>query len=318
MKDIEKEIRESFFNFERTEEINAFVEYFKNLFKDNLLLIIFYGSCVSKLTRKETSYPDFYVVVKTYEDALKKFKNNKRFLYPLLCRILPPTVFFLKIERNGKFYQCKFNLISKKHLDLYTSSNAPDMYIFGRFGKRIVLPYFSSEKEVDDLFLFHYRSMKMNAEMALHFLPMRFGLDEFIRKTLSMSYLGDYRVERDTKIEELFESEKHFYRKVYSLILDEIEMKKGIVKNAGEFYEMVSSSENEKKKIEKFLRKSRRRSVYRWPKGILTVGNYVDYLLSKVERARGIKIELTPLERKYPLIFGWKHFFKIKREGHLK
>jgi len=317
MKDIKGEIRESLLNFEKTDEIEAFVEYFKNLFGDNLLLVIFYGSCVSKLTRKETSYPDFYVVVKNYRDALRKFKN-KRLLYFLLCKILPPTVFFLKIERNGKSYHCKFNLISKNHLALYTSSKAPDMYIFGRLGKRIALPYFSSEKEVDDLILFHHNSLRMNAEMALHFLPLRFELDEFIKKALSMSYLGDYRIERDTKIEELFEAEKHFYRRVYSLILDEIGTEKGIVKNSGEFYERISSLESEKIRIEKFLKKSKRRSVYRWPKGILTVGNYVDYLLSKVERAKGIKIELTPLERKYPLIFGWKHFFKIKREGHLK
>ena len=317
MKEIEKEIRKSLFDFEKTDEVDAFVEYFKNLFEENLLFVIFYGSCISPLTKKETSYPDFYVVVKDYRDALKKFKD-KKFLHSLLCKILPPTVFFLKIERNGKSYQCKFNLISKKHLDLYTSSEAPDMYIFGRLGKRIVLPYFSSDKEVDELVHFHHRSMRMNAEMALHFLPLRFGLDEFIKQTLSMSYLGDYRVERDTKIDELFESEKNFYRRVYSLILEEIEREKGIVKNSNEFYERVSFSENEKRKIEKFLRKSKRRSVYRWPKGILTVGNYVDYLISKVERAKGIKIELTPLERKYPLIFGWRHFFRIKRQGHLK
>ncbi len=317
MKELKKELKESLFRFENTDEISAFVEYFRDFFEDNLLLVIFYGSCISRGTRKETSYPDFYVVVKSYKSALKKFRK-KRNLYFLLSKILPPTVFFLKLEKNGKFYQCKFNLISKEHLDLYTSEGAPDTYIFGRFGKRIVLPYFSSEKEMEDLVLFHLRAVKMNAEMALHFLPVKFGLDEFIKKTLSISYMGDYRVERDTKIEEIFESEKNFYRRVYSLILDELEKEKKILKNSEGLYERISCSEIERKRAEKFLKRSRRRSVYRWPKGILTVGNYVDYLLSKLERARGIKIELTPLEKKYPLIFGWKHFFRIKREGHLK
>lgn len=314
--ELQKEIRESLFRFQKTDEINAFLEHFKTLFEGALLSVIFYGSCINTSTRKETSYPDFYVVVRDYADALKKFKK-KKFL-SLLCKILPPTVFFLKLKRNGRAYQCKFNLISKKHIDLYTSSKAPDMYVFGRLGKRIVLPYFSSEKEIEDIALFQGRSMKMNGEMVLSFVPMKFSLDDFIKKALSMSYLGDYRVERDTKVDELFDSEKDFYRRVYSFILDEMVDEKKFVKKSGELYERISFSEEEKEKIEKFLRRSRRRSVYRWPKGILTVENYVDYLLSKVERARGIKIELTPLERKYPLLFGWKHFFRVKREGHLK
>jgi hypothetical protein len=101
MKEIEKEIRKSLFDFEKTDEVDAFVEYFKNLFEENLLFVIFYGSCISPLTRKETSYPDFYVVVKDYRDALKKFKD-KKFLHSLLCKILPPTVFFPKNRKKWK------------------------------------------------------------------------------------------------------------------------------------------------------------------------------------------------------------------------
>jgi len=37
-----------------------------------------------------------------------------------------------------------------------------------------------------------------------------------------------------------------------------------------------------------------------------------------VERAKGIKIELTPLEKRLPLVFGWRHFFKLMKDGHLR
>lgn len=310
-------IRNSLISFEKTEEVEAFVEHFKIFFGDQLLCVIFYGSCLSPSTRKKSSYPDFYVVVREYGNVVKNFPR-KRVLYSILMRFLPPTVFFLDLKKDGKSHHSKFNLISKRDLEIYTSERAPDMYIFGRLGKRVVLPYYSSEEELNDMVAIHRRSMRMNAEIGLCFLPLRFSLDEFIKMTLSVSYMGDYRVERDTKVDELFSAEIDFYRTVYSMILEEIERDKKIVRREDGFYERILFSESERKRVEKFLKKSRRRSVYRWPKGILTVGNYVDYLIAKVERARGIRIELTPLERKFPLIFGWRHFFRMKREGHLK
>jgi len=64
-----------------------------------------------------------------------------------------------------------------------------------------------------------------------------------------------------------------------------------------------------------FIRRSRRLAKARWPKQMLTVDNWLELILAKYERTHGEKIELTPLQRKYPLIFAWGQFFKAIKRG---
>jgi hypothetical protein len=56
----------------------------------------------------------------------------------------------------------------------------------------------------------------------------------------------------------------------------------------------------------------------RWFKYMATLEGWTDLLLDKVERTQGLRVELTPLQRKYPYIFGWPHFFRLLRRGLIK
>jgi hypothetical protein len=41
----------------------------------------------------------------------------------------------------------------------------------------------------------------------------------------------------------------------------------------------------------------------------------VDIILAKIERTKGIKLEVTPRQRKHPLIFAWPHLFRLMKAG---
>ena len=43
--------------------------------------------------------------------------------------------------------------------------------------------------------------------------------------------------------------------------------------------------------------------------------NWIDYMLEKLERTKGISLEISERDRRWPLIFGWKHFFAMRRQG---
>lgn len=311
-------LKEYALNYIPDEVTSEFKKYFVNRYGSNLVYLIFYGSCLHNSTKRETSMYDFYVVIEDYKGAYETFEKRKRF-YFLLNQFLPPNVFFTYMEVNGKRFSSKYNLISLAHMEKYTSENAPDMYIFGRLGKRVALLFYRTEAEVNRFLEMWGKSMRMNAELALHFLPSEFDLDLFILKTLEVSYMGDYRIERDTKVEELFNADKEFYKKVYSIILEEIMREKKVAYMIdGGRYRKGGENPQERERAERFIKRAKRRSIYRWPKGLMTVGDYVEYLINKVERAKGIKIELSPMERKFPLILGWKYFFKLKRRGMIK
>ena len=46
---------------------------------------------------------------------------------------------------------------------------------------------------------------------------------------------------------------------------------------------------------------------------MLTFENWLPYLVRKVERRTGMRVELTPLERRLPLIFLWPRLFRVLR-----
>ena len=54
-----------------------------------------------------------------------------------------------------------------------------------------------------------------------------------------------------------------------------------------------------------YFKQSKVRSTLRWLKYVALYDDWLDYLVRKVERRGGVKIELTPRERRWPLIFLW-------------
>jgi len=58
---------------------------------------------------------------------------------------------------------------------------------------------------------------------------------------------------------------------------------------------------------------SKVRSTTRWFKHIVTFDNWLPYIARKVERRTGIPVELTPWERRAPLIFLWPRVIRVLR-----
>jgi hypothetical protein len=151
----------------------------------------------------------------------------------------------------------------------------------------------------------------------LQSLDENFTLDDFIRRCLFLSYQGDVRVEAMDKVEKIMLSEKTYYDTIFQLALDDLNMKK----NELGFYQVSKSGFSKKLdriRFSSFIRRSRTRARLRWPKNIFTVDQWIDYIIAKIERTQGIKIELTPFEKKFWYIFGWKHFFRLSRKKLIK
>jgi len=312
--------------FSQDPAVEEFSRYFQKTFGQSLLAVILYGSCLHEATRRATSIYDFFFICDTYWN----FYRKKRLA--LLNHLFPPNVYYLEIpcfqqsavsnqQLSPSPLACKYNVLSLKDLTRTTSVKAKDIFIFGRLGKRVGIAYARDEAVLDTIVSCISSAMLHNLRLLLPTLPESLPLDDLIFRLLSMSYAGDFRIERETKVEELFEAEKDFYRYAYGWLTEKArDNGLPLVREGNTCRALFSPEERERRNQQtlSFLRRSRRRSVYRWPKGLMTFGNYLDYLLTKVERSTGQRIELTKWERRFPLILGWKHFFRLKRQGLLK
>ena len=65
--------------------------------------------------------------------------------------------------------------------------------------------------------------------------------------------------------------------------------------------------------IEAYFAWSLVRATLRWPKYVLSVPGWLDYVLRKVERRTGHRIQPTAAERRLPLLLLWGKFYRFWR-----
>ncbi len=295
-------------------ELEPFLSFFKSRFKDSLLAVIFYGSKLHSETASPTSSPDFYVIVSSYKDA------HKSLFHRLLNKILPPSIYFLTI--NERF--CKYNILSIKDFRRELSEKARDIYNLGRLSKRFLVIYWKNESIKEEIAGKYLEGLKTVCNMAAATFNTgeEIALDGFIKRALSLSYIGETRVEADDKVDKLFMCERDFYTHVFNNLLSVEAEKFGCIYSPEDKkLKCVAGGLNKKLKrlyVRFFLSKSKFRTVLRWPKYAFTCEGWVDYLAAKVERTKGIKLKLTEKERRHPFIFGWKYLFLMWRKGYLK
>jgi len=335
----------------------AFTRYFQERFGSRLLAIILYGSCLSQLTRRESSIYDFFLICDRYRSFYRmeqvpltpacakapacaeasvgrlagtlpspaRGEGGRRLRdlkLALFNYFLPPNIFYFEFSDPGLGRLAgKYSVTSLSDFRHETSTRARDTYLLGRFAKRVALVYARDERVREELVDSIVSAMEQNLALTLPFLPERFHRDEFITTLLGISYRGETRVDVDTKVEELFRAEAEYYRQCYGELLRARLLERWAGAEADDSYFLPGKPWQRRYRqlaVRAHLFKTRIRTYLRWPKYLITFDNWLDYLLSKIERSKGIRLELTERERKYPLIFGWKHFFRLKRAGKIK
>ena len=295
-------------------EFDPFLDQFRSRFGDNLLLVILFGSCLSPETRSPTSFPDFFLVVEDYG------RTPGSWLARLGHRILAPDLYHLgRPGPDGKILDCKYYLISREDLWRATGPEARDLYVLGRLSKRVAIIYARDRGSENLAGRVLARAGEQAARLAAALLEGPAAEDDFYREVLRLSYRAERRLEDERKIESLFRSGESFYRRVYGgrverLLEENILMRRpdqALVRNP-------AGPGLRPDQVQRFLERSRRRAQMRWPKMMLTVDNWVDQLLQKLERTYQIKLDIPPWERKIVLITGWRHYFRLKRQGKIR
>lgn len=302
-------------------ETDLFVEYFKETFGANLQAVVFYGSCLSDHTESETSILDFYLIANDY----KTF--HKKWIHSYVNSLLPPALFYLELtDEQGKSRACKYNVITQEDLESETSKKAKDFYHLGRFSKRLAFLYTESEWVAVQLIDTVINSWFALTPHALTISSNDFTVEDFAKNLLSLSYRGEIRLEKtDEKVRALYKAHEQFYCRMLGGILalwakqnrDRFKSSEDLPDGYYMLRRTPASRSANNQALVKILKRSRRRAKLRWPFQMFTVKGWVDILLAKLERTYGIKLDLKPYERKFILIFGWKHYFRLRKQGKI-
>jgi len=303
-------------------EATPFVEHYKRTFGESLMAVVLYGSTLCTSTQSETSIYDFFLIAEDYRTFHKKWSHR------WVNQQLAPALFYLELDVPGRGkICCKYNVVSISDLEKATEEKLQDFYLIGRFSKRLAALYTKDDWALDKLARIAISSWTTLAQYALVAGSSEFDVPDFAKSLLLLSYLGEVRIE-DTKgkVDALYNGFKPFYDQVFEVILRDYKSKN---RDQFKFDEALPEGRYllrrtpalravQFKNLNKLIKRSRTRAKMRWPLMIFTVDNWVDILLAKLERTHGVKLELSPFERKFILIFGWRHYFRLKKEGKIK
>ena len=287
---------------------------------DAVASIVLYGSMLSDQTKAPTSVPDFFVVVDDYAAYLPRLRDR------VLARILPPNVYRLTVDGDTGPRPCKVCVVSEHDLFACTSPDAKDFYIAGRFSKRMGLVYSRDAEATETLVSAIRAAGEALVPHAVAMCPAEFSLDQFCLEFLTVSYRGEVRPEGDEKVRRIFDAEADYYRLLYRLLLTDYvrthrhDFKRGDPPDRWTFRGTLSERSDVREKTRRRIARSRRRSVLRWPKQIYLFDDWLEFLLDKAERTWGVDLrsQMTERERRHPLLFGWKHFFRLRRQGKIR
>lgn len=272
-----------------------------------VLGVLFYGSCLRQTT--DEGVLDFWLVVDDYRRA-----------YPsralaLASAIAPPTVFYLERDYEGRRLRTKYGVISRRAFERGTSFRARHPYVFARFAQPARLLACRDEDArryfVDRL----ARSIEVMVGRLVFLLPrrghlMRFSLAAFWQEAFRRSYDSERRPEAEETIRGLYLANAERYDEVALLSLRTL-ARCGRIGPLTEHPRSVAIAMPRAALLAGRLRwhgmriVGRTLGLVRLFKTAFTFGDWVPYVLWKLERHTGRKLELSERQRRHPFVFGW-------------
>ncbi len=287
---------------------------------DSVSAVVFYGSCLRK-RQLAGSVLDFYAIVDSYTAAY-----GSRML-AALNYWMPPNVFFLSVDADPEPILSKYAVISWDDFLRGAEGRSLNSIVWARFCQPARVTWSRDETTRDRLADACVSAALTMTRIALALRPdlRRTDVDseDLWQRGFQATYATELRTERPETIRELYDANPARYDRVASLALDELaRLSEVIVDRDAAGHASVSVD------VERFAADARRwrlrsrtaKFVYflRLLKSALTFGDWLPYVLFKIGRHTGAKVELTPLQRRYPLIFAWPVVFRLLRSQKLR
>lgn len=295
--------------------LSALVTTLHERFGDALAGIVFYGSMLRSGDRDPGQLLDLVVVVRDYGRAypgrgLRLASTGLR----LANAILPPNVFYLETAAADGPVRAKYAVFSFRHLDRFTARDCLQPWLWGRLAQPVALAWAADDEAEQHI----ARALDAaRATMLTAISPLAEDGDDlttFWTRGLEASYRTEFRAEsKRQRAASIVTTQPDHYR---DLTLRHAATAGLEVKETAEGLALQKRTPGGGA-FPWALRRVQGRilQVARLAKAAFTFDGGLEYLLWKIERHSGVRVEPGPLARRFPLLFGWTALWKAKRQG---
>jgi hypothetical protein len=268
--------------------------------------VLLYGSTL-RTGNVHDGLADLYLLVDDYRSAF----NNGTFA--LLNSLLPPNVFYLEVPFQGHRLRAKYAVITfsdfRKGTERWFHS-----YLWGRFSQKSALVYVADDLAARQVQEALTKAVMTFVTRTLPRMTSPFTARDLWSRGLALSYRAELRTEQPEGSACLFDADPDYYQGLTCSVL-----------NAPPFNMDVKADVTPHSYLVNIPQKVRRLNVAAWHartlqgkilsvlrllKGLLTFKGGVDYILWKIERHSGVRVEVGPTLRRLPplaiLVVFWR------------
>ena len=282
---------------------------------DQVRAVLLFGSRLARTGPSEASAYDLVVVVADYGAFHRRMKDagllgRPPWLVGALARVLPPNVTALD---PGVGAVAKCMILDEGHFARALSARAPDHFLKGRLVQKVALVH-AADPATEAWVAGSLGDARDDVlRWAGPFFEEPFTAAEAARTMLRVSYRGEVRPESGDRAEAVFEAQRPFLEAVLGRVLDDAEARGEVTREGAAFRFVRAPTAADRRRVRRYFLRSKARATARWLKHVVTFDNWIDYIVSKVERRTGMTVEVTPWERRLPYLLLWPKVIRVLR-----
>jgi hypothetical protein len=277
--------------------------------------VLLFGSRIAGTSPEAESAHDLVAVVDDYLRFYEAFtaaghhRRSPRALSGLSTVLAPNVVAFFPWGGQGEMAKCM--ILSRDDFHLALSPDAPDHFVKGRLVQKVaVLRCRDAETRTlieEDLLMARRDVLRW----AGPFVEEPFTASDLARRMLQVSYAGEVRPESANRVGEVFEAQRPYLVAIFTDVLERAEADGEVERTGRSWRFTVPRTRWDRFLLRLYFLRSKCRATLRWFKHVITFDDWLTYIQRKVERRTGIHVEITPLERRYPLVLLWPKVVKV-------
>ena len=274
--------------------------------------ILFYGSCLRRNNESE-GIIDLYVLLDRYRSGYRNLA------LALANKALPPNVFYLELPSGGGLLRAKYAVLSLRDFERGTSQRWFHSYLWARFAQPAVLAYALNDRIAADVRQALAQAVLTFIGRVLPRISEQFTARDLWQQGLTLSYRTELRSERVDKLIHLYEAWEDYYERATRAAVGALRFRVEVVPGTAppRYDAAISASTRSLSRLAWALRSLQGKvlSVLRLFKGLFTFQGGPEYVLWKIERHSGIRVERNLRQRRYPLLEVGRVLWRLYRSG---
>jgi hypothetical protein len=281
--------------------------------------ILFYGSCLRKRTAEGVF--DFYVIVDGYREA------SPGRLLAWANAWIPPNVFYLELDAPGGVLRAKYAVVSQRDFARGAAGAWLRSGIWARFCQPARAVYLRDADAQRAAVAACVASLLTALERGLALVPadgarIRVGAEALWQAAFAETYAAELRPEAPGAVRALFADapERYAQAMVHGAALLEARGRLRVVQPGDPLEVEIAPARRRQQRRALRLRRPLAKLAYavQLLKSTFTFGDWLPYVLWKLERHSGMKLVASERQRRHPLLWGWPLLFRALRERALR